>query len=557
MAGLIDLQTDLKKLKYGAMPLGGEAPYVTKDITAPGNTNGVNQQVRARVDDLSRISKMFVSKPGLKYLANEAILQQEDFSKKINTAKQSGKTTVGAVIQQIGKTAINSAKLVGSTLAQVPVNGTGTHFIRGFRTDTYLQPTGGNLRSSFAQFFGAGGVEGAYLAQSGKPIVGEVASQLIQVRNGKEEPTTGPENLTYNRPLSPQYVDDRENLKRSTSSIEENTPKLSAQNGNPVKIGTTGETTLSAGSLSGSLDNRDVTGNYSQEAINIPVPTRISGSLDNREVTGSYSQEVANKKVTDFRKNSTTSYSFDYSAKTVKKELRVNLGDQGAAIKSTKNYTITDSTGIDKINNLDIRSSKAGDGNRDGIQDGRDFIKFYFEIITPDGSTFLYFRAFLDKLGDSYNATWDGRRYVGRAENFYTYGGFDRNLNFSFKIAAATRAEMKPLYRKMAFLASSTAPTYQQNGGFMRGTLAKITIGSYIVETPGIIESVDFNWDKEYPWEIAMQNPENGIDDDMQELPTVLDCAIKFKPIHNFAPQTGLYHYITNPSPEGKAKPFF
>ena len=107
---------------------------------------------------------------------------------------------------------------------------------------------------------------------------------------------------------------------------------------------------------------------------------------------------------------------------------------------------------------------------------------------------------------------------------------------------------MKPLYRKMVFLASSTAPTYGGQG-FMRGTLARLTVGSYFSQLPGVITSVKYSLIQDMPWEISMQNPEAGTDDDMQELPMGLQCSVSYKVIHDFAPQTGLYHYFTSPNP--------
>lgn len=640
MPGLISLKTDLKSLKYNSMPLGSDAPYVNKDINKPQSSNGVSMQAAKRVDDLTRISKMLIDKPGLKYLANEALLQQEGVSKKIDKARQSGKSLVGALVQQAGKTAIGTVKILGSTLAQVPVNGTGTHFVKGFKTDTYLQPTGGNTRSKFAQFFGAGGIEGAPLSQVGSPIEGEVISNLTKkpgatelpvvgyknlsfdgpvsdIRNAKpnsklytneigsfandaengnsidipvqsklvskseettvdpltgflipvtvDGPVTGKGDLTYNRKLNPNYIDDKLNInKPSTEKIL--IPKQNAQTGEPIPVLNNTETTKTPGSLQGSISNQNIVGEQeqilvqntfitgSEKGLNTYQGTLLAGtpSTSNQEITGDTNQETFVKPViTDFREGSTTSYAFNYSAPTIRKEKRVNLGDQGATSKVKLDYTANLGQ-ADEINLLDVRDTKA-----DMLGDGRDLIKFYFEIITPDGSKFLHFRALLDSFDDNYAATWDARKYVGRAENFYTYGGFDRSISFSFKIAAATRAEMKPLYKKMVYLASSTAPTYQTNGGFMRGTLAKVTIGSYLSQIPGVIESVKYTWNTEYPWEIAMQNPENGIDDDMQELPMIMDCSISFKPIHDFAPQTGLKHFITNPAPAGGSKAFF
>ena len=169
--GLINLQTDLKSLKYVSMPLGSDKPYVAKNIgQAPGSQAGM--EITHRIDDVSRIAQMLVGRPGIKYLLHEAELQQIGVGQRIKKAQQGGKSLVGAVLGQLGNTAVNTLKIAGSTLAQVPVNGTGTHFLKGFRTDTYLQPSGGNNRSAFAQFFGAGGLEGAPLALEGKRING-------------------------------------------------------------------------------------------------------------------------------------------------------------------------------------------------------------------------------------------------------------------------------------------------------------------------------------------------------------------------------------------------
>ena len=49
------------------------------------------------------------------------------------------------------------------------------------------------------------------------------------------------------------------------------------------------------------------------------------------------------------------------------------------------------------------------------------------------------------------------------------------------------------------------------------------------------------------PWEIAMGQPE-GVEPEAQVLPMGMQCSVTFKPIHNFAPQTGLYPYFTNAS---------
>jgi len=244
-----------------------------------------------------------------------------------------------------------------------------------------------------------------------------------------------------------------------------------------------------------------------------------------------YSQTQANRRI-DPNKPS----------RPVARETRVGLGDQGKGNKTKTPYW-TPATALewDALNMIDVSGK-----NIDGAGAARDFAKLNFELITPDNSTFLYFRSFIDSIDDGYTADWQAHKYVGRAENFYTYAGFDRDITISFKIAAATRNEMKPLYRKMVYLASATAPTYGgSDSKFMRGTVARITVGSYFDQVPGVITSVKYNLIDGTPWEIAMGQPE-GVETDVQVLPMVMQCSVAFKPIHDFAPQTGFYHYFTN-----------
>jgi hypothetical protein len=575
MAGprLIDLQTDLKSLRYGS-----DKPYITKDINNPPSSNQTGMQITKRVDDLSRIAQMLIDRPGLKFIGNQALLQQVNIQDKLQKSRDNGKTLGGAIVQQALGTVKQTAKILGSTLAQIPVNGTGTHFVYAFRTDTYLQPSGGNQRSAFAQFFGAGGVEGAPLALRGEEIRGEVQS------NFGDKTAQGEFKVNVNS----QYdYDEYFNTTRTG-----NEGKINAQAGKPVAISGSKETTLIQGSLG--VSNQNVTGSLTNPAdeLGLKQPTTSSykretpygknssnylngtaeftttGSIFYTGETGikpetlpvnqtnSVTRENINSEIkssaedVEDKYNSQAKYyeqqkgrTIAGSEKNVIKELRVNLGDQGKVTFDRSAYSNTDPGTQDKLNLLDVSNTRI-----DGTSNARDLAKFYFEIITPDESKFLHFRAFIDSIDDSYNADWQGFKYVGRADSFYTYGGFERDINISFKIAAATRAEMKPLYRKMVYLASSTAPTYGGQG-FMRGTLARMTIGSYFSQLPGVITSVKYNLIDDMPWEISMQSPEQGGDSDVQELPMGLQCNVSFKVIHDFAPQTGLFHYFTNPNP--------
>ena len=186
----------------------------------------------------------------------------------------------------------------------------------------------------------------------------------------------------------------------------------------------------------------------------------------------------------------------------------------------------------------------------------KDYIKFYFEILQPedlDGNeqldrTILYFRAYLDSLSDNFTGNWNSFNYIGRGENFYTYNNFDRSITFSFKVAAATKQELMPIYTKLRHLVGSTAPSYSE-GGFMRGTLSKITIGDYVFKQPGFFSSINLTWNSDYPWEIAFYKDHEGreiaggesatnTDMTVNQVPMVLQVDATFTPIHRFTPQS-------------------
>ena len=127
---LVDLKSDLKKLKFSQF---GVNPAIVKDINNPPKYNAEPLQAGRRIDDLVRITKFVASANGLKFVAKQGLLSQINQEQPGQTRKEKLKAAVKAG-------AISAAKVLGSTLAQVPVTGTGVHFIRGFGGYSYLTP---------------------------------------------------------------------------------------------------------------------------------------------------------------------------------------------------------------------------------------------------------------------------------------------------------------------------------------------------------------------------------------------------------------------------------
>tara|TARA_A100000172_G_scaffold80343_2_gene69641 strand:- start:7796 stop:9349 length:1554 start_codon:yes stop_codon:yes gene_type:complete len=273
---------------------------------------------------------------------------------------------------------------------------------------------------------------------------------------------------------------------------------------------------------------------YDQGRNGVPNPLDVIANQLN--VFSAETVGGSERKLYDF-----TSNTYKEIDAKIQKEKRLGLPQTGGRGKTRYTSNYSEALNLEASDKIGMLGPQLGEN-----EDANDFIKFNFEVISQDEgeqNVFLYFRAYLDAFSDSYTGTWSDHTYYGRAEKFYTYGGFERSISFGFKAYADTRDALKPMYQKLNYLASTTAPTYDTNQSFMRGTLCNITIGDYLVSQPGFFSAVNFSWEQGYPWEIKLKNNEP-----VQQLPHLLNCEVEFTPIHKFAPQTGLYHYSTNPN---------
>ena len=254
----------------------------------------------------------------------------------------------------------------------------------------------------------------------------------------------------------------------------------------------------------------------------------------------------------------------DYRNLKVNIATRVGIGSPGARTKEDRiHVNKVVKGGQDKVNMIPLYTDSENPfENTKYKNEARDLIKFAIEVIdnnNPKNTTKAHFRAFLTNFSDNHSAEWNGQKYMGRGEKFYTYQGFDRQVSFQFKVAAQSKQEMLPLYQKLNYIVSSLYPDYS-SGGFMRGNLHQLTIGEYFYRTPGIITSMNITVDDNYPWEIKMTEPEttpglnqtsnfpnaqfdgslefqnSNSDADMMELPQILNVSVTFIPILNELP---------------------
>ena len=166
-----------------------------------------------------------------------------------------------------------------------------------------------------------------------------------------------------------------------------------------------------------------------------------------------------------------------------------------------------------------------------------DLVKFRIQAIDTDKvntSVWMIFRAYITALSDSVDAQWNDVKYAGRGDKFYIYDGFSRKMSVSFKVAALSAEEMKPMYQKLNYLMSNLMPDYKDN--LMRGPLVRMTIGNYIDGQLCKLDSVSYTIPQDSPWEIAINDTE-------LILPHIIEVQLSFTPIgsqtqtNNFTPQ--------------------
>ena len=120
-------------------------------------------------------------------------------------------------------------------------------------------------------------------------------------------------------------------------------------------------------------------------------------------------------------------------------------------------------------------------------------------------------------------------------------------MSLGWTVAAQSKQELIPMYKKLNYLASSLTPDYSPSG-YMRGNMVQLTIGGYVYEQPGIITGLTYTMEETSPWEIGIKTDyDTGRgtvqgDDSVKELTHIIKVSgFNFIPIHRFRP--GVQNY--------------
>ena len=170
-----------------------------------------------------------------------------------------------------------------------------------------------------------------------------------------------------------------------------------------------------------------------------------------------------------------------------------------------------------------------------------DFIKFFFTGPKlnagneDDTDDIIVFRAVINSISDSFNASWNGSQLIGRGDQNFQYGGFTRNIAIDFTVYATDRDEVKPIWRKLNALAGYTAPEYTKDNIALVAPWMRITIGDLFNQQAVLVNSVNYTLHSaDTTWETNIEQ-----DPQMMQTPHKVDVNLTLTPITDWLPQKG------------------
>lgn len=140
-----------------------------------------------------------------------------------------------------------------------------------------------------------------------------------------------------------------------------------------------------------------------------------------------------------------------------------------------------------------------------------DLIAFFFYDVV--NGKYIPFRATVKGISEGNTAFWDELRFIGRADQLYSYNGFSRTLAFSFNVVVNSINELLPCWKRINYLASVTKPSNYTRSETLNDTFNRfivppmfmITIGDLYRYQPIVIRNVTINIPEDASWETLNQ----------------------------------------------------
>lgn len=451
-------------------------------------TSEVARPVTVRLEDTQRVAKMLAhTTSGYRWEAKTAaaLAIQNRLNSRI-ASKYAG--NANSFWKDAGKAAITAATLAYNTLEQVAVAGTGVR-ITPFKNRSYVEVGAGKNGNRVTKvqktnnfFVPEATVEGSNVLDS----VSFLDKKISDFRNNSEMSFSNTNDISKVTKIVSKTTEQRSTVNQKIDTEKEKATVERKLESNPPIVRM--------------LNKQGYRKKPGGEEILKAINTYESGDSSFPKIDDNLVVSDPRDPNLPYIRNGKILYGLDYS-----KDMRDMVSNPTADLRDTP------------------------DSNSEELELSG-LIPFYISSITPNRRVNCFFEANLDSYSENYTGNWENIQYIGRADNSLVYSGFDRKINFSFKVVAKSQSNLLPIYNSLNYLVGTLAPTYDSEKVFMRGTMVMLRIGDMLIDQTGVFTGISLKWDKDVPWEIV--NNDNG----RMIVPHVLTVDASFTPVHEFVP---------------------
>ncbi len=152
----------------------------------------------------------------------------------------------------------------------------------------------------------------------------------------------------------------------------------------------------------------------------------------------------------------------------------------------------------------------------------------------------LYFKAFIENIGDSFTPKWNDIAYIGRPDTFRIYTGITRSISLTFLLVDFDG--MEKIWNKTNQIAQFCSPRFFDDK--MISPVLELTVLDLFKEV-GYIDSLMIGIEKDYPWDL---NPKQIPESDKYEpsvKPMIASITMTFQSMMDKLPSSTAQYYKT------------
>jgi hypothetical protein len=164
------------------------------------------------------------------------------------------------------------------------------------------------------------------------------------------------------------------------------------------------------------------------------------------------------------------------------------------------------------FNKLDDQGNKITSGVTNALKNiyeriDENIMRVEFSQLNPFTATPLaesIFSAYMSGYNENYDSGWDGIKYNGRSEFFYTFNSFKKTASFKLQIPIFNQGELAAKHEALKNLQKSAAGAYLNNR--LGGVITKIKLGHYLNYAPCIITNLKITIPNDVSWDWGINN---------------------------------------------------